>query len=244
MKRKPRSSVPHYTYRKSKDAAEKVVYKRILTVVLATLVLGVVVWFWGTSFINLLGFLAKPEEPVQTQPALNLPITKPSLDPLPESTNSKKINIEGRTSGGQEVTLESSADVLKTTSESNGSFSFDGVTLKKGLNLIKVYVLDSSGNKLEESLVITLDNTLPTLEISQPKNGQTFTSKTKQIEIVGVTEADAEVFINDLQAIVNPNGQFTFNYPAKKGTLSLEIKATDKAGNTKKTTVTITISAK
>jgi hypothetical protein len=242
MNRKPRGSIPHYTYRRSKDASEKVVFKRIVIVVVATLILVTVVWFWGTSFINLLGLLAKPEEPTQTQPVFNLPISKPSLDPLPESTNSKKINIKGRTSGGQEVTMESSADVLKTTSESNGSFSFDGVALKKGLNLIKVYVFDSSGEKLEESLVITFDNTPPSLEISQPKNGQTFESKTKKIKIVGSTEADAEVFINDLQAIVSPNGQFTFNYPAKKGVLSIEIKATDKAGNEKKVTITVTVS--
>lgn len=243
MKRKPRTSVPHYNYRKSAKASEKVIYRRIGIVTLATVVIFAVTWFWGTSFINLLGFLAKPEKPVQNQPTFSLPITKPSLDPLPKTTNSEKITIKGRASAGEEVTLESATGNLKTTAGSDGSFSFDGVTLKKGLNLIKVYVFDSSENKLEETFVITFDNTPPTLDISQPKNGQIFPSNIKNIKIVGTTEGGTEVFVNNLQAVVNPNGQFTFNYPAEKGILKFEIKATDKAGNTKKTSITVTVSS-
>ncbi len=242
MKRKPRHSVPHYTYRQSTKSEERIIYRRVGIAILAVAVFLAVLWFWGTSFINLLGFLSKPEEPTSAPPTFDLPITKPALKPLPEATNSEKITVEGTTSASQEVTLESSTGTIKTIAETDGSFSFEGVTLKKGLNLIKVFVLDSTGNKLEESFVITFDNTKPLLEITQPKDGQTFPSSTKSIKVVGKTEEKAIVFINNIQAIVNPQGQFSFNYPAQEGTVKLEIKATDLAGNTEKTTLTVIVS--
>ena len=242
MKRKKRQAIPHYTYRKSSEEVGKKLYKKISFVLILTTVTAAVVWFWGTSFINLLGILAKPEEPVQIQTNLNLPISKPILDPLPDSTNKERIDISGRTSSDQKVTLIASGITLNTISKSNGTFSFEGIQLEKGLNLIKVYVLDSSENKLEESFVITFDNKPPILSILSPKDGQSFPSKTKSIEVTGNTESKAVVFINDLQAVVNPNGKFTFNYPVKKGTTKIEIKATDKAGNEKKLSVTIIIS--
>ncbi|MEX0616576.1 MAG: Ig-like domain repeat protein [Candidatus Woykebacteria bacterium] len=242
MKRKPRKSLPHYTYRQFGKEEEKVIFKRMTLVLVASAVLLTIIWFWGTSFVNLLGILAKPEEQNLTTPTLELPIAKPTIIDLPETTNSEKISITGRTTAEKEVILESLEGTTKTTSEKDGSFTFKNVTLKKGLNLIKVYVLDSDGNKLEENLVITFDNTPPVLEILQPKDGQNFPEKTETIKILGKTEPEAEVFINALQAIVDPQGQFTFSYPAGKGPLKLDLKATDKAGNSKKVSLTVDIS--
>ena len=242
MKRKTRQSIPHYTYRKSTEEAGKKLYKKISFVLILTIVTGAVVWFWGTSFINLLGILAKPEEPIEIQTSISIPISKPALDSLPNSTNKENIDISGRTSGNQEVTLEMVGLKLNTVSKSNGTFSFEGIKLKKGLNLIKVYVVDSSENKLEESFVITLDNNPPLLSLLSPKDGESFPSKTKSIEIIGSTESKAVVFINDLQAVVNPDGKFTFNYPVKKGSTKIEVKSTDEAGNEKKLSVTIIVS--
>src|SRR3972149_8124971 len=151
MKKTLRRPVPHYTYRHLTDEREKVIYRRIGIVLLSTLVLAFVVWFWGTSFINLLGFLAKPTENALVEPTINLPISRPSLKEIPEFTNSEKLTIEGRTSPSQEVSLEASRETIKTTSQSDGTFKFDAVVLKKGLNLIKVYVIDSSGRSEEHT---------------------------------------------------------------------------------------------
>lgn len=243
MKRSPRSSVPHYTYRQASNNNEKLIYRRVGIVLLLTVVTLAVIWFWGTSFINLLGFLAKPVEEAPTQ-VINIPISKPSLKELPEATNKEKITVEGTTSPGQEVSLESSGETLKTTSKNDGSFSFEGVLLKKGLNLIKVSVLDASGEKLEESLLITLDTTAPLLEVTAPRDGATFTAKTNVVKVSGKTEEESIVFINELQAIVSPNGNFSQSYPVKPGSKKLEVKATDKAGNVKKVTITISISSR
>ena len=241
MKRSARKSVPHYTYRESSKKSEKLIYKRIGIVMLATVVITTLIWFWGTNFINLLGILAKPVEQLETGPTLTIPISKPSLKPLPEATNKNSISIDGTTTGGEEVTLVGPTGTLTTVSESDGTFSFAKVTLKSGLNLIKVSVLDSDGEKLEESFVIMFDNQPPQLEIFQPKDGQSFSKNTKNIEVSGKTEEEAEVFVNDLQAIVNPGGQFTFNYPVKAGTINIKIKATDKAGNKVETTITVVV---
>ena len=242
MRRKARKSVPHYTYRESSKQSEKLIYKRIGIVSLATIIIGTIIWFWGTSFINLLGILAKPAEQLEAVPTLSIPISKPAIKPLPEATNDKSITVEGSTSGGEEVFLEGPEGLQSTVSESNGSFSFTKVALKSGLNLLKVYVRDTDGNKLEESFVITYDNKPPQLDIIQPKDGQIYPGVTKTIEILGKTEEESIVFINELQAIVNPGGQFTFNYPVKKGTNTLKIKATDKADNTKEDSLTVIVS--
>ena len=243
MKKTLRKPVPHYTYRHLTDEREKVIYRRVGIVLLSTLVLVLVVWFWGTSFINLLGFLAKPTENTPVEPTINLPISRPSLKELPEFTNSEKLTIEGRTSPGQEVSLEASRETIKTTSQSDGTFKFDAVVLKKGLNLIKVYVIDSSGERLEESLIITLDKTAPLLDIFEPKEGQLVSSKAKSIKVLGKTEPEATVFVNEIQAIVNPEGEFSLTYPVTKTTQSIVIKATDKAGNSTKKSIKILFSS-
>lgn len=241
MKKRSRKSVPHYTYRQTSRKSEKLIYKRIGIVLLATFVLSAIIWFWGTNFINLLGILAKPAEQFDAGPSLSIPISKPKISPLPESTNQKNITVEGTTSPGEEVTLEGPTGTQTTVSESSGAFSFAKVTLKRGLNLIKISVLDSNGEKLEESYVITYDNKPPLLDIFEPKDGQTYSKSTKIIEVIGKTEEEAVVFINDLQVIVDPGGQFSFNYPAKTGTLILNIEATDKASNKEKVTITVIV---
>lgn len=208
-------------------------------VVLATFVISALIWFWGTNFINLLGILAQPVENFEAGPSISIPISKPTINPLPESTNQKNITVEGTTSPGEEVTLEGPSGTLTTVSESSGSFSFSKVSLKKGLNLIKIFVYDYNGEKLEESYVITYDNKPPLLDIFGPKNGETFSKNTKSVEVTGKTEEESIVFINELQAIIDHSGQFSFNYPVKPGTLILKIEATDKASN--KETVNITI---
>lgn len=241
MKRKRRDSIPHYTYRQSQKTEDKSIYRRIIFVVLSTVVILAIVWFWGTNFVNLLGVLSQQGELEIDAPAISIPIKKPSLKELPNTTNKKKITIEGSTTGGEEVTLKAPDGETTTVSESNGSFSFKNVSLKRGLNLFKVFVLDSSGNKLEVSIVIIFDNTKPPLEIMSPNDGQNFPKSTKSVKVVGKTEEGAEVFINELQAIVDPSGQFTFTYPTIKGSQTLKVTATDKAGNKSETELVIVV---
>jgi len=242
MKKRARGVVPHYTYLRSAKDEENLPSRRVLMIAVATAVILAVLWFWGTSFINLLGFVAKPEQSDQQQQTLNLPIEKPSINTLPDFTNSEKITVSGSTSPNQEVTLVSPNEVLKSQSSENGDFTFKDVLLKKGVNLIKVFVLDTYGNKLEETTNITYDNTAPSLEITRPQDGQVFSVGTTSIVVAGATEEDTIVFINNLQVIINPNGHFKFNYPVNKNTSKLEIKATDKAGNVKKAVISVVIS--
>ena len=244
MKKESRKSVPHYTYRQSSKKTKRQIYKRIGIVLIATTIILSLLWFWGTNFINILGILAQPIENFDTTPNLAVPISKPTISLLPESTNQKNITVEGYTSPGEEVTLEGPTGTLTTVSESNGSFFFSKVSLKKGLNLIKVFVYDSKGEKLEESYVITLDDKPPLLDIFRPKDGETFPKSAKFVEVTGKTEEGSIVFINDLQVIINPDGQFSFNFPVKPGSLTLKIEATDEASNKKTVSVTIVITKK
>ena len=124
MKRKRRDSIPHYTYRQSQKTEDKLIYRRIIFVVLSTVVILAIVWFWGTNFVNLLGVLSQQGELEIDTPAISIPIKKPSLKELPETTNKKKITIEGSTTGGEEVTLKATDVETTTVSESNGSYTF------------------------------------------------------------------------------------------------------------------------
>lgn len=241
MKRPVRAGVPAYTYKQDKTE-EKTIRRRLFIVGGLTLVLILIIWFWGVTFVQIIGALGINETESDTVTTIEIPLQKPNLQDLPEFTNKEKITISGTTSPALNLTLlVNGTQVGKTLSDKNGSFSFINVQLKEDINLIKVIASKEGGETQETRALITLDKTKPQLIINSPVNGQTFPKETSSITIKGKSEADAIVMVNSIQAILDQDGNFSYTLSISSGENKIEITAADKAGNvsTEKLTVTV-----
>ncbi len=242
MKRNLRTAIPHYTY-KQKHTTDKKIYRRLAIIGGLTVVLILAIWFWGITFVSILGFLGADEADTSNQPGFELPLRKPTIEELPEFTKKESITISG--SSNTEVTLTlfvNGSETGKTIADAGGNFSFVDVTLKEGLNLIKVIATNDEEETQEQTSLITLDKTKPELNITSPLEGQTFPKDTESITVNGKTEADATVLVNLIQSITNADGGFSNIISVKPGENKIEIKSTDQAGNVKTEKLTITVS--
>jgi len=241
MKRNLRTQIPHYTY-KQKNTTNKKVYRRLTIIGALTLVLFLAIWFWGVTFINILGFLGTDESDATTTQSFEQPLRKPTIEDLPEFTNKESITISG--SSNAEVSLALYVNGVQsgeTTADAGGNFSFVNVPLKEGLNLLKVVATNSKEETQEQTSLISLDKTKPKISITSPKNGETFPDDTQTIIVKGQSEPDAIVLVNLIQAITNADGSFSYVLTVTPGENKIEIKSTDQAGNvvTEKLTIVV-----
>lgn len=233
MKRPVRASVPQYTYRQGKHE-KKTVYRRLVIIGAITTVLLLIVFFWGLTFVNVLGLLGTNESAGSDGIEFQIPLQKPSFDSLPEFINKDRITISGTTSAEASVILiVNGVEVGKTVADTTGSFSFVDISLKEGFNLIKAKVSNDSGETQEQSAHITLDKTKPELTINSPTDKQSFPKETETITVKGKTDPDSIVLVNSNQAILDQDGNFSHVVTVTKGENEIEVKATEEAGNSK-----------
>jgi hypothetical protein len=187
----------------------------------------------------------------ETGPAVGDKIapSPPTFSPISPYTKSGKIALTGFSEPAAEVVLYiNGVESAKTTSEAGGgTFSFANVTLtSQGENVITATATDRASNVSQKSaeLIVTFDKKPPELEVTAPKNGQTFSGEDKkQIRVEGKTEAGATVKVNEIQAPVLAGGTFKSTVTAAApGEIKITIVATDKAGNEKKIELKVTFS--
>lgn len=161
-------------------------------------------------------------------------ISAPVLNPLPTATNSAKTTISGIASSDQTISLYLNDEVIdKMKTEKDGSFSFKEIILDKGENTIKTKAVtkDNKLSDFSETVIINYKSDPTTLSIDNPSDGQSFSKDESPINIVGKTDPGVKVTINDLWAIVNSNGNFSYKLPLQNGENTIKIVATDEAGN-------------
>ena len=117
----------------------------------------------------------------------------------------------------------------------SGIFSIENVTVKDGTNSFRVQLKDSAGNKSELSNEVTtlIKKTAPILELSSPEDNKTITGESNAVTISGKTEDNARITVNGRWVTMGTNNSFTYSYPLSEGDTTLEIVATDQAGNQK-----------
>ena len=241
MRRLARSDVPQYTYRQG-GHKEKTVYRRLAIIGAITVVLLLIIFFWGLTFVNVLGLLGTNKNTTSEGLKFQIPLQKPSFDSLPEFTNKETITITGNTSSGAQVVLiVNGTKVGKTITDTTGNFSFIDVVLKEGFNLIKLKASNDSGETQEQSAHITLDKTKPDLTITSPNDKQSFPKDTETTTVKGKAEPDSIVFVNSIQAILDQNGNFSHRVPVTAGENDIEIKAADEARNATITKLSVTV---
>src|SRR3989344_3377004 len=136
------------------------------TVLLVLLTLGVLVFMltYGIRIAaKLAGFLADLRG--SDQPFVSDDITPPAppyFDSLPEATNSKEIEISGRSESGAKLKVMVNDGTEELIASKDGEFSFR-TELLGGTNVIYATAIDNSGNASLESkgYVIVYDNEAP-----------------------------------------------------------------------------------
>ena len=170
-------------------------------------------------------------------------IQSPVLGAPISATNSASLKVSGVAQPNLQVTfvVNGNADEPVTSDES-GAFS-GTVELTEGQNLVTAFVTTEDGNesKTGREYQVIFDTQPPTLELSQPEENQSFDSKQRTIEVVGTTEPETRVFLQDRVVFARSDGSFSTSFSPSSGENKFVIKAVDDAGNTTQLDRTVTV---
>lgn len=216
---------------------EKKLYRRIIVRLGFLVIFILFVIFAGLPLLARFIILTTPSAPNDNAASDNASsdsvLFPPNLDPLPEATNSSPIIISGY--GEKNSAIEIFVNDKKwgsVTSDSQGKFVVKNVSLKEGDN--KITAKNNLKNKESSpsgALLISFKKNPPKLDISKPGDGDKFTSENQNIYITGTTDSGNTVTVNDRNAIVNPDGSFSYPVTLSGGDNTFKIVATDDAGN-------------
>jgi len=128
--------------------------------------------------------------------------------------------------------------------DKNGNFSFEEVKLSKGTNIITARALDEKGKESENSdqITVTFKTDPPQLSIDAPSDGQSFSKDDKTAQVRGKTDPGVKVTVNELWAIVDEGGNYSYQLPLRDGENKIKVTAVDEAGNKTEKEIKITYS--
>lgn len=208
-----------------------------------TIVTIVLLIFFGlptlVKFAGFIGDVAKSDKPVEINDTT--PPAPPQFDQVPEFTNSESLKIEGTSEDGAVIVIRSNNHSDEVIANSDGRFSFI-FNLNDGENAIDAKAVDSSNNESVQSKTykIVFDNKDPLLEVSSPKDGETFFgSGQRQLSIKGTVDEKVDLTINDRNISLKDDGSFSFAITLSEGENKFAIKAVDMAGNSMETSLTV-----
>ena len=197
------------------------------------------------TLVKFAGFftdLGKSEKPIDKTDTI--PPAPPHINTPAEYTNQTSLKVSGGTEPGATVKIYFNDNTQEILADKDGNFSLN-LNLNKGANTISATAKDAAGNisQKTQTYTITFDKEPPDIQITSPSPGaQFFGDKARQLSIKGKTESEASVTINDRLVAVEDDGSFTFVTTLVEGDNNFKIKATDKAGNTKETSLTVKFS--
>lgn len=173
--------------------------------------------------------------------------TKPTLTlnqaSEPILTNQTKMLVTGTVtdnSAPNELTIQvtNNANSQTTKPDQNGKFSLD-TPLVAGQNTITVTVTDKNGNQTTQTLMVTLDNTQPTLTLVNIADKEI--SRTRLLRLQGLAKDNSSQPIRihisnqttkeEQNILVSNDIAFETVMTLAAGNNELQIIATDKAGN-------------
>lgn len=161
-------------------------------------------------------------------------IPSPQLDSLPNATNSAQTIISGNASSKQTINLYINDELIKKTkTKDDGSFVFEDIKLSRGENSITAKALteDKKESDFSAPIVISFKDKPPSLSVESPSEKQSFSKDENNIKVSGKTDKGTRVTVNDFWAIVDENGNFSYQLPLQNGENTIKIVATDDAGN-------------
>ncbi|MDO8573286.1 MAG: hypothetical protein Q7R77_00900 [Candidatus Daviesbacteria bacterium] len=227
----------YHSRRAAKRLASKSRRNFIITlIIIAILIYSTITWVLP-SFIGGLGFIkniVSPPKKTVIRSSENANLAPPVLNIPYEATYSARINIAGFSTPDTKVKLylddedKQTIDVL-----SDGSFTFEDISLSLGTNNIYGTTLDNENKQSLPSKTIKLiyDNEKPILSINEPEDNKKIQGGDKKVKISGTIEPGAKVYINSAQIIVGKEGNFSTDQPVNDGDNDIIIKAVDIALN-------------
>lgn len=156
-----------------------------------------------------------------------------------EATKSAQITLHGVADSKVSVEISRNGQLAGTTiAKEDGTFAID-VSLSTGDNSFTAMAISDTGVKSgsSDSYTIALLTSPPKLEISSPKDGDSF--KDSQVTISGKSDPGVAVSVNDHLAVVSGDGSFSYLMVLAGGDNKVKIVSTDKAGNQATKEITI-----
>jgi len=210
--------------------------KRIIITNLISLLIVAFVYVWVVyilSHANSFWDLIRGKEVYEQ--ADTIPPVKPFLNPISKAIQESSIDVTGIAEPGVKITLFiDQSETESTTADGDGNFSFPNIPVGTFSTNIYVKAIDETGNTSEPSSTYTViqDTTPPEYEITLPsKKESVYKSTGQNFTIKGKTEPTAIVTVNDQQAIVNQEGEFTTVLRLQKGGNTLKFVIKDEANN-------------
>jgi hypothetical protein len=166
----------------------------------------------------------------------------PNLDPLPKATKEMELKLTGTSLPGLKIEVYLNGTNTKSAIvDKNGDFEVV-LNLTDGENIIKAKAVKNTINSgFSDSVVIIYKEKGPELTIDSPSDGAQLSGQ-KLIEVKGKTDPGSSVIVNDFQAIIDSNGNWTYSLTLKGGDNEIKTISTDPAGNTTEKTIRVNYS--
>ncbi|MBI3343028.1 hypothetical protein HY032_02640 [Candidatus Gottesmanbacteria bacterium] len=160
-------------------------------------------------------------------------ILPPTLDQLPEATNSATLIITGKSDAGMKIILY--IDDKESTTlpvQNDGTFSLTK-KFAEGDHTVSAKAKNDKDavSDLSNVVTVTIKRTKPELTITSPQDGTRIVGESNTLSVKGKTASDNTVTVNDRLAVVASDGTFTYTYTLTEGDNTLHIVVTDSAGN-------------
>lgn len=159
---------------------------------------------------------------VNTGVDLKYKVTYPDGD----SVNYKSVLVPIEFDSRLTMSIFINDELFVERSSQTGDYTID---LLDGDNKISVVFYDPDGNITTADKELYVDTYPPQLQLIYDLNGRVLTQA--GTVILGRTEAAAELMIDGKIVEVDSNGSFSYDYKLSPGKNTIEIKATDAAGN-------------
>jgi len=171
---------------------------------------------------------------------INPDVTAPIVtftNPLNNSaTNQSQQIITGFLSEAASLSIDNQSVTLNA----DNSFSFGPITLAEGLNIVTVIATDIAGNTRLQTLNVSLDTVAPVLTVNTPEDGLLTNQST--VSFSGTVNEPAGLTINGHAVVLQTNtNNFSADISLAEGSNTVDLIATDLAGNTASQTINVTV---
>lgn len=175
---------------------------------------------------------------------LSLAITSPQSG-TDFTTNTAAQTVSG-TCSVNAINLTTSLGAFSDSDCSNGTWALNAYNLNVGVNTFTIGAEDSSGALVSDTMIITYDNSAPSLAVTSPNGGTSFTTITQSQTVSGTCSTDATNLSTSIGSFSDndcSDGTWSLNaYNTSLGANTFTIGAEDAAGNTISDAITITYS--
>ncbi len=214
----------------------------ILTIAGTILILILLLRFGVPLLVNFSLFIAGVKSNSSSSQTTNSQfVSPPILDTTLTATNSASIDISGNAAANESVKLYvNNTAVDEVNTQSDGSFTFKGVTLTQGGNEISAKAKNgNSESAMSDSVSITYATNVPALSIDQPSDGQGFSGDQKTVTVKGKTDPNIRVTVNGFWAVTDATGNYSYTLSLQSGDNKIDVIASDTAGNKAEKVITV-----